>query len=137
MNRVKVGDEIKHISQQTLLDNLDAFASKRASDRVYVTSPEGKRGPVEMWELRDVLDAGFQLIDDTEGYNNRPDIVEKRRTEQKQKAQEDPANPADVIASASGMNDTMFGRTIGSGQNKGGMQQVISGQVRPTAEQAI
>ncbi len=137
MNRVKVGDEIKHISQQTLLDNLDAFASKRASDRVYVTSPEGKRGTVEMRELRDVLDAGFQLIDDTEGYNNRPDIVEKRRTEQKQKAQEDPANPADVMASASGMNDTMFGRTIGSGQNKGGIQQVISGQVRPTAEQAI
>lgn len=137
MNRVKIGDEIKHINQQTLLDNLDAFASKRASDRVYVTSPEGKRGTVEMWELRDVLDAGFQLIDDTEGYNNRPDIVEKRRTEQKQKAQEYPANPADVMASASGMNDTMFGRTIGSGQNKGGMQQVISGQVRPTAEQAI
>ena len=137
MNRVKIGDKIKHIDQQTLLDNLDAFASKRASDRVYVTSPEGKRGTVEMRELRDVLDAGFQLIDDTEGYNNRPDIIEKRRTEQKQKAQEYPANPADVMASASGMNDTMFGRTIGSGQNKGGIQQVISGQVRPTAEQAI
>lgn len=137
MNRVKVGDEIKHIDQQTLLDNLDAFASKRANDRVYVTSPEGKRGTVAMRELRNVLDAGFQLIDDTEGYNNRPDIIEKRKSEQKQKAQEDPANPADIMASASGINDTMFGRTIGAGQNRGGMQQVISGQVRPAVEQAI
>lgn len=81
MNRVKVGNEIKHIDQQTLLDNLDAYAKHRSSDRVYVTTPDGKRGTVEMRELRDVLNAGYQLIDDTEGYNNRPDIIAKRNAE--------------------------------------------------------
>ncbi len=79
MNKIRLEDgTIKHISQEILLNNLDAYARERGRDRIYVTNPEGKCGTVELRELKDVLDAGYQLVDDTEGYNNRPDIIEKR-----------------------------------------------------------
>ena len=78
MNRVKVGDEIKHIEQQALLDNLDALSRERGGDRIYVINPEGKRGTIEIRNLRSALNSGYQLINDTEGYNNRPDIRAKK-----------------------------------------------------------
>ena len=109
MNRVKIGDEIKHISQETLLNNLDAYARERGSDRIYVTNPEGKRGTVELRELKDVLDAGYQLVDDTEGYNNRPDIIEKRKAEQPATPQ--PTAPVDVAKTLNSVDNSLFGRT--------------------------
>ena len=136
MNRVKVGSEIKHIDQQTLLDNLDTYASQRGSDRIYVTNPEGKRGTVELRELRDVLDAGYQLIDDTEVYNNRPDIIAKKEAEKQRRSQENPVNPAEVMAAASNMEDSAFGRTIGAAQNRGGMEQIIGNELKETIEGA-
>ncbi len=134
MNRVKIGDEIKHISQETLLNNLDAYARERGSDRIYVTNPEGKRGTVELRELKDVLDAGYQLVDDTEGYNNRPDIIEKRKAEQPATPQ--PTAPVDVAKTLNSVDNSLFGRTIGKQQTESGIADIIAKDTRPMIEQA-
>lgn len=134
MNRVKIGDEIKHISQETLLNNLDAYARERGSDRIYVTNPEGKRGTVELRELKDVLDAGYQLVDDTEGYNNRPDIIEKRKAEQPATPQ--PSAPVDVAKTLNSADNSLFGRTIGKQQTESGIADIIAKDTRPMIEQA-
>ena len=136
MNRIKIGDEIKHIDQEILLNNLDAYAKQRGSDRVYVTNPEGKRGTVELRELKSVLDAGFQLVDDTEGYNNRPDIIEKRKAQQETIPQRQASAPIDVAKTLNRMDDSPYGRTIGKQQTESGIADIIAKDTRPMLEQA-
>ena len=85
MNRLDIGGQIKHVSQEDLEKNIDAFADQFGNDKVYVANSEGAVGPIPFSQLKDALAGGYSLYDDTQGYMSREDVQQSMQPQKEEK----------------------------------------------------
>lgn len=120
MNRLDVGGQIKHVAQEDLERNIDAFAEQFGNDKVYVANSEGAVGPVLLSELKNALASGHTLYDDTQGYLSREDVKQAAQGQQEPQQKEKVERP-----------------TVFDGGWKGSIPQVGHSLLKPDIQKAM
>ena len=88
MNKLDIGGQVKHVAQEDLEKNIDAFAQKYGNEKVYVTNSDGAVGSIPISQLKSALGQGYTLYDDTQGYLSREDIKEQAQPQQEQQKEQ-------------------------------------------------
>ena len=94
MNKLDIGGQVKHVAQEDLEKNIDAFAQKYGNEKVYVTNSDGAVGSIPISQLKSALGQGYTLYDDTQGYLSREDIKEQAQPQQEQQKKEKVEKPS-------------------------------------------
>ena len=94
MNKLDIGGQVKHVAQEDLEKNIDAFAQKYGNEKVYVTNSDGAVGSIPISQLKSALGQGYTLYDDTQGYLSREDIKEQSQPQQEQQKKEKVEKPS-------------------------------------------
>lgn len=135
MNRLNIGGQIKHVAQEDLENNIDAFAQQYGSEKIYVNNPEGKMGSIPLSNLKSALSQGYTLFDDTQGYLNRDDIntVSQQPSQESTQPQQTGPQPEQFSDYTKGNNIANIAHNL-PGEQGQSMAQTIRQAVNQTEE---